>query len=148
MLDMISSLHTTYGVSDLVTDKSGNHLVMAKFLSIALLQLSKFSPQPCYINRLTTITKLITQRLLICRVQIFIHLHIPEAEGWALHDYKENAKQNKHVAHVNGDNEDETQIFNSNLQKFMYFSTHWIISNWIEFNIATCSLWTTTPVTR
>lgn len=45
-LGMISSLHTTYGVSGLVIDKSQNHLVTAKFLSKALLQLSKFYPQP------------------------------------------------------------------------------------------------------
>jgi hypothetical protein len=62
MLDMISSLHTTYEVSDLVIDKSKSHLVMAVFLSIALLQLSKFCPQPYNNNQLTTIIiKLITQ---------------------------------------------------------------------------------------
>lgn len=68
-LDMISSLHTTCGVLDPVIDKSKSHHVMAKFLSIALLQLSKFCPQPYHSKQVSTITKLLTRKLLIWGVQ-------------------------------------------------------------------------------
>lgn len=53
--DMISSLHTMFGASDLVVDKGGSHHLKACSLSRALFQLSKFCSHPYHIEQLTSI---------------------------------------------------------------------------------------------